>query len=35
MKTFLTGMPELKLGINDKMTYDGLNKSSKGRNIEL
>ena len=25
MKTFLTGMPELKLGLNDKMVYEDSN----------
>jgi len=35
MKTYLTGMPELKLGLNDKMVYEDQNKMSKSRTIEL
>jgi AP-1 complex subunit mu len=35
MKTYLTGMPELKLGLNDKMIYDDQNKKSQSRTIEL
>lgn len=30
MKTFLTGMPELKLGLNDKLTLDVASSSSTG-----
>jgi len=35
MKTFLSGMPELKLGLNDKMIYEDANKQSRSKSIEL
>jgi AP-1 complex subunit mu len=31
MKTFLTGMPELKLGLNDKVLFEALNKSESAK----
>ena len=35
MKCFLTGMPELKLGLNDKVLFDMTGRSSRGKLIEL
>ena len=35
MKTFLSGMPELKLGLNDNMIYEDANKQSRTKSIEL
>lgn len=37
MKSFLSGMPELKLGLNDKMMFDatGRNPGSKGKAVEM
>lgn len=35
MKVNLTGMPELKLGLNDKMQYELNGKVAKNRTIEL
>jgi len=32
MKTYLTGMPELRLGLNDKMLYED---EKKSKTIEL
>ena len=28
MKTYLTGMPELRLGLNDKVVFDGGDKGN-------
>ncbi|KAL0478067.1 AP-1 complex subunit mu [Acrasis kona] len=35
MRTFLTGMPELKLGLNDKVLFENLGRTTKGRAVEL
>ena len=35
MKTFLSGMPELILGLNDNMIYEDANKQSRTKSIEL
>ncbi|KXS09312.1 clathrin adaptor, mu subunit [Gonapodya prolifera JEL478] len=37
MKVYLTGMPELRLGLNDKVMFDGDGKSpaTKGKSIEM
>lgn len=35
MKCFLTGMPELKLGLNDKALFDMTGRTSKGKLIEM
>lgn len=35
MKSFLSGMPELKLGLNDKALFEATGRTSKGRAIEL
>ncbi|KAG9398405.1 AP-1 complex subunit mu-1 [Aphanomyces cochlioides] len=37
MKSFLSGMPELKLGLNDKMLFEatGRSTSSKGKAVEM
>jgi len=35
MKSFLSGMPELKLGLNDKALFEATGRSSRGRAVEL
>ena len=35
MRSFLSGMPELKLGLNDKVLFDMQNRSSRGKLIEM
>ncbi len=36
MKSFLTGMPELKLGLNDKLLFENTGRSAgKGKSVEL
>lgn len=35
MKCFLTGMPELKLGLNDKVLFESRQRSTKGRTVEM
>jgi AP-1 complex subunit mu len=35
MRSFLSGMPELKLGLNDKQLFDMTGRTSKGKLIEL
>jgi len=37
MKSFLSGMPELKLGLNDKIMFEatGRNNQAKGKSVEL
>lgn len=35
MRSFLSGMPELKLGLNDKALFDMTGRTSKGKLIEL
>lgn len=35
MRVFLTGMPELRLGINDKIMFETSNRSGKGKGVEL
>ena len=37
MKSFLSGMPELKLGLNDKLMFEatGRNNQAKGKSVEL
>ncbi len=36
MKSFLSGMPELKLGLNDKLLFESTGRSAgKGKSVEL
>eukprot|EP00668_Euglena_longa_P016642 GGOE01020930.1.p1 GENE.GGOE01020930.1~~GGOE01020930.1.p1 ORF type:complete len:442 (+),score=156.00 GGOE01020930.1:76-1401(+) len=35
MKTHLTGMPELKLGLNDKLLFENTGRRAKGRTVDL
>ena len=36
MRVFLTGMPELRLGLNDKVQFETAGKESKGgKSVEL
>lgn len=35
MKSFLSGMPELKLGLNDKVLFEMTGRTSRGKLIEL
>lgn len=35
LRTYLTGMPECKLGLNDKVMLAAQNKSAKGKQVEL
>ena len=35
MKSFLSGMPELKLGLNDKVLFDMTGRTTRGKLIEL
>eukprot|EP00041_Stephanoeca_diplocostata_P017365 m.348604 g.348604 ORF g.348604 m.348604 type:complete len:430 (-) comp20678_c0_seq1:246-1535(-) len=35
MRVYLTGMPELRLGLNDKVMFEQTNRSGKGKAVEL
>lgn len=35
MKTFLSGMPELKLGLNDRVLFDANRRNTKGRTVDM
>ena len=35
MKSYLSGMPELKLGLNDKRLFEMTGRTSKGKLVEL
>ena len=35
LRTYLTGMPECKLGLNDKVMLQAQNKTGKGKSVEL
>jgi AP-1 complex subunit mu len=35
MKSFLSGMPELKLGLNDKVLFDMTGRTTRGKLIEM
>jgi AP-1 complex subunit mu len=35
MRSYLSGMPELKLGLNDKVMFDQENRNPKGRTVEM
>eukprot|EP00592_Proboscia_alata_P000055 CAMPEP_0194367472 /NCGR_PEP_ID=MMETSP0174-20130528/15561_1 /TAXON_ID=216777 /ORGANISM="Proboscia alata, Strain PI-D3" /LENGTH=452 /DNA_ID=CAMNT_0039143243 /DNA_START=56 /DNA_END=1414 /DNA_ORIENTATION=- len=35
MRSFLSGMPELKLGLNDKLMFEATGKSKSGKAVEL
>ncbi|KAK9832883.1 hypothetical protein WJX74_000672 [Apatococcus lobatus] len=35
MRTFLSGMPECKLGLNDKVLFEAQGRSAKGKAVEL
>ena len=35
MKSFLSGMPELKLGLNDKLMFEATGRPSRGKAVEL
>ncbi|CAE7702763.1 Ap1m1 [Symbiodinium sp. KB8] len=35
MRTFLTGMPDLKLGLNDRAMLEAAGKASRGKSVEL
>ena len=35
MKSFLSGMPELKLGLNDKVLFEMTGRSTRGKLIEM
>ena len=35
MRSFLSGMPELKLGLNDKVLFDLQNRTTRGKLIEM
>ena len=35
MKSFLSGMPECKLGLNDKVLFEMQNKTTRGKLIEM
>lgn len=36
MRSYLSGMPELKLGLNDKLLFEGTGRgSSKGKSVEM
>jgi len=35
MKSFLSGMPELKLGLNDKILFDATGRTTRGRTVEM
>jgi len=35
MRVFLSGMPELKLGLNDKALYEATGRSTKGKAVDL
>lgn len=35
MRVFLTGMPELRLGLNDKVMFEQTSRGGKGKSVEL
>ena len=35
MKSVLSGMPELKLGLNDKLLFEATGRQTRGRAVEL
>jgi len=35
MRVYLTGMPELRLGLNDKLLFEATGRSSKGKAVEM
>eukprot|EP00039_Didymoeca_costata_P019239 m.336758 g.336758 ORF g.336758 m.336758 type:complete len:427 (+) comp17953_c0_seq1:126-1406(+) len=35
MRVYLTGMPELRLGLNDKVMFEATNRGGKGKAVEL
>jgi len=35
MRSFLSGMPELKLGLNDKLLFEASGRTSKGKAVEM
>ena len=35
MKTSLSGMPELRLGLNDKLVLDGAGRLGRGKTVEM
>lgn len=35
MRSFLSGMPELKLGLNDKLWFESAGRSTKSKTIEM
>jgi len=35
MRSFLSGMPELKLGLNDKLLFEAAGRSGKGKAVEM
>ncbi|KAJ2887672.1 AP-1 adaptor complex mu subunit Apm1 [Coemansia aciculifera] len=35
MKVYLTGMPELRLGLNDKVMFESTGRSAKGKAVEM
>ena len=35
MRSFLSGMPELKLGLNDKVLFEMQNRTTRGKLIEM
>jgi AP-1 complex subunit mu len=35
MKCFLSGMPELRLGLNDKVMFESAGREGKGRSVEM
>lgn len=35
MRVFLTGMPELRLGLNDKLLFEATGRSTKGKAVEM
>jgi AP-1 complex subunit mu len=35
MKSFLSGMPELKLGLNDKVLFEMTGRTTRGKLIEM
>ncbi|KAK5683007.1 AP-1 adaptor complex mu subunit Apm1 [Elasticomyces elasticus] len=35
MKCYLSGMPELRLGLNDKVMFEATNRTSRGKSIEM
>ena len=35
MKCYLSGMPELRLGLNDKVMFESTGRTSRGKQIEM